>query len=199
MNIFCCFLGGSPCGSPTRFHFGATEGYCFLWTLYKHLINMLGFLAGFEINSCLGATQLWLFYRSLHSSFLNCTNLPGDTWDPVCWYQWYLWKDGMQFVTSFLASFQTLETWQEQHQAGPGWGVGITDEIVRFLFAGAYFSSTAVFIVVEWSCSMAQQVARSFLELHWQKIELQHQESVASILDGKTVFFSRYVQSVPLT
>ena len=94
MNIFCCFLGGSPCGSPTRFHFGATEEYCFLWTLYKHLINMLGFLAGFEINSCLGATQLWLVCRSLHSSFFE---LHEFAW-------WYL---GPSMLTSVIS----MERW----------------------------------------------------------------------------------------
>ena len=51
----------------------------------------------------------------LYHFILNCTNSPCDTRDPVWWYQWYLWNDGMPLSRPSLAILQTLETWQEQH------------------------------------------------------------------------------------
>ena len=188
MNIYIYiyfFLGGSP----TRFHFGATEGYCFLWTLHKHLINILGFLAVFEINSCLGATQLCLFNRSLHSCFLNWTDLPCDTRTQYVDISDIYGKMEGNLLHHSLPIFKPWKLDRSSTRQDGGWE--ITDEIVRFLFAGTYFfSSTALFIVVEWYClSRAQQVAWSFLNCIDRKIELQNQESVASILLGKTFFF----------
>ena len=57
-----------------------------------------------------GCDSIVALYRSLHSSFLICTNSPGDIYLGPGMMISVIWKDGMQFVTSFLASFQTLET-----------------------------------------------------------------------------------------
>ena len=146
---------------------------------------------------------------------LDCTNSPGDTRDPVWWYQWYLWKDGVQMnaicyiipcqfsnlrnltgsargridlyqsskhpevqwvalasgfpvihqeVSKKASKPSTVNSAREFQQNSPrfcvalaamacalqveGWE--ITDEIVRFLFAGTKLSSIVFFIVVEW-------------------------------------------------
>ena len=69
--------------------------WCLLWKLYKHLINILGFLPDFEINSCLGATQLWLFKEVYTKPVVNCTTrwylgrirmmMSMERWNSICY------------------------------------------------------------------------------------------------------------------
>ena len=101
-----------------------------------------------DLGECRWKQKEWSNQNGkLYHYILNCTNSPCDTRDPVWWYQWYLWNDGMPLLHPSFTILQTLETWQEQHEAG--WGMG-SDSCLKLASRISRRSlSTAVFIVVE--------------------------------------------------
>ena len=109
--------------------------------------------------------------------------------DPVCWYQWYLWEDGRQFVASFLANFQTLETWQEQHEAG--WGMGNHGWDCEIPVCWHIFFFQYCFVYCGGMILLEQGSAGSveLFELHWQKNRTSESRKCCFYSSWQDIFF----------
>ena len=91
-----------------------------------------------------GCDSIVGFYRSLHKTRceLHDPVIPGtNSYDDV---------NGTMECNLLHHSLPVFKPWKlDRSSTRQDGGWEITDEIVRFLFAGTYFSSTALFVVVE--------------------------------------------------
>ena len=118
----------------------------------------------FDLGECIWKQKEWKNVKrrncKLYDHFLNWTDLPCDTRDPVWWCQWYLWNDGMQFWYVAPWPFSNLGnlTGAARGRMRDRTSMAITDEIPVWSLGCS--RSTAVFIVVElvWSKKAFLQV-----------------------------------------
>ena len=105
------FFSGGP---PTRFCFEQQRGI-FPMKVVRGSHKHFGVPCRFWDKLMFRCDSIVAFYRSLHSSFLICTNSPGDIYLGPSMMILVIWKDGMQFVTSLnqesVASFYSW--WQD--------------------------------------------------------------------------------------